>query len=193
MTATRSGFSASFLALVTTAALLGGGVVAVDTAAATQHSTVFAKHCKAKCRQAKATHYLAGHRYFYFAGSPGIAGTALNLDLCPDGTLRASGDTLEYRLGAYDFSFDGTWTVMSARGWRARVAFTTVNYQTNKPPAFGQPNPPPEAGVLRLWIKARSAVGIRDGGGLFDPTQGTLSRTASPSGSCSVVGAPSGA
>ena len=191
MTATRSGFSGRFLALVsTTAALLSGAVMAVDIAAAAQDS-VPAKHCKTKCRMAKATHYLAGHRYSYFVGSPGVSSRSLDLDLCPDGTLNASGNALVYRMGAYDFSFDGRWSAIAATRWKTKVAFTTANYQASNPPNILS-DPPPEAGVLGLWIKTRSAVGIRDGGGLFDPPVGPLSRTMVPSASCPVVGAPAG-
>jgi hypothetical protein len=192
MTATRSGsFPWRFLALaMTTAALVSSAVVAVDIAAAAQHS-VRAKHCKTKCRKAKATRYLAGHRFFHFAGYPGVEGTALDLDLCADGTLHASGNTLVYRTDEYDFSFDGHWSVISATRWKTRVAFTTANYQTDHPTPFQ--NPPPEAGVLRLWIKGRSAAGIIDGGGLFNPPVPPLSRSVLPSGSCPIAGAPAGA
>lgn len=193
MTATRSGsFPWRFLALVTTtAALLSGCLVSVEIAAAAQHSAR-AKHCKTKCRKAKATRYLATHRYSYVAGSSYGSGESLELDLCADGTLGASGTQWVYRTGAYDFTFDGRWSVISAKGWRARVAFTTANYQANNP-SYIPTAPPPETGVLRLWIKARRALGLRDGGGLFDPLQGPLSRTGLPSGSCPVAGAPAGA
>ena len=112
--------------------------------------------------------------------------------LCADGTLHASGSTLIYRTAYYHFTFDGRWSVISAARGKSRVAFTTANYQADNPPTV-QANPPPEAGVLGLGIKARSSVVIRDDGGLFDPPVPTLSRTALPSGACPLVGAPAGA
>jgi hypothetical protein len=192
MTTTRSGlFPRRFLAfLTTTAVLLSSAVVAVEIAAAAQHVAP-AKHCKAKCRKAKATHYLEGHRYSYVTGYAPGSGTSLKLDFCADGTLHAGGEIALYRLGVYGFSYEGTWSVISAARWSTKVAFTTTNWQTNYP-GYLPPSPAP-AGVVGLWIKARNSTGIRDGGGLFDPVAGQLSRAVLPSGSCPVIGAPAGA
>jgi len=181
----------SLAVVVAVAALFGGAAVAVNVAAATKHSPTLGKHCKAKCQKARAIGYLAGHRYSYVVGSAPGSSNSLNLDLCADGSLHARGEIALYRLGVYDFSFEGRWSVISASRWRTKVAFTTTNWQTNYPGYL--PAGPPPAGVLSLWIKARIATGIRDGGGLFDPLAGSLSRGVLPSGSCPVVGAPAGA
>jgi hypothetical protein len=191
MTASRW---ASLAAVVALAVLCGRPAAALNVAvAAPKHPMARAKHCKATCHKAAAFRYLAKHRYSYGWGSAGGSNGGMDLDLCADGTLHATGDVQVYRRGAYDFSFDGTWAVLSASRWKAKVVFTTGNYQTISGGGLYSANPPPSAGVLRLWIKARMSTGVRDGGGLFNPIAVSLSRGGLPSGSCPVVGAPAGA
>ena len=183
---------------VTIVAFLTGSLGGVDGAPGASPPTARDSQCKAKCRTAERrkagrTRYLAAHRYSYFEGTPGMNGTGLTLDLCADGTLDASGTTIVYRTGAYDFSFDGRWSVLSATRWKVRVAYTTANYQANNPSVIPA-SPPLPVGVLRLWTKTKTgALQILDGGGLLDGSataKPILQRTLLPTGdACPVVGA----